>query len=285
MKAIGSMVDYISAHHYSVDWGPFERNNYLQHLYVPEYIDRLNRLTVAAIQTGVNDAARHCKVAWDEWNLFGWVVDGVNDDASYTLGNAIITALILNLFIRNSDTIGMANYSTFVNINGAVSAHGDRLVRRAQFAAFDLLSNNLGDEVLDVRLDAPEIEVPVARAEKLGRPPLGNNLDNPAAAPETSTRVPLLDCTATRGRDGAIYLSLINKSPDADLDTVIRLPGLALGDRTVVMKQIYHDSLDAANTLDAPDTVAIRDAEAPGVCGDELRLRVKKHSINMIVLR
>jgi len=287
MKEVGTMCDYISAHHYSIGWGPFEAGNYLKNLYIPEYLELLNTLTVSAINAGMNDVTGHCKVAWDEWNLFGWVVDGVDDDRSYTLHNTIITALILNRFLRNSDTIGMANYSTFVNINGALSTHDDRVVRRAQYAAFELLANYTGDEVLEAKLASPTMTIPVSGGS--GRPAkgllnsLGVEMTSPGAAKPKFIDVPTLDCLATRASDGTIYLSIINKSPDQTIDASIELAGLGSG-KTAAMKTIWHEDLDAANTLDAPDTIAIRDGDAPQICGDTVTAQFKPHSVNMIII-
>lgn len=284
MKAIGEMVDYISAHHYAIDWGPFEDHDYLHSLYIPEYMDKLNQLTVAAIRTGMNDVDGRVKVAWDEWNMFGWVVPGVNDDSRYTLNNAVVTALVLNRLIRNSDTIGMANYSTFVNINGAVSVHGDTVVRRAQFPVFDLLSNHTGDRVLDVRMDAPMLTVPTLKKSPLGRPPLGLNLMAHAGADVREAQVPVLDCTATLGDDGRVYLSIVNKSPDMDVETEIVLRDLCLTGCSVTAQEIWHEDLNAANTLEAPDTVVIREKKDVQVSDGCLQTVLRRHSVNMIVV-
>ena len=107
------LIDYVSAHHYSVGWGIFDKENYLQCMYISEYMQKLTDVTVAAIRTATNDNKNRIKVAWDEWNMYGWKIDGINDDLNYTLQNAIVTASVLNMFIRNCNTVGMANYSTF----------------------------------------------------------------------------------------------------------------------------------------------------------------------------
>ncbi|MBQ6678775.1 MAG: hypothetical protein IJM76_02015 [Lachnospiraceae bacterium] len=284
MKAIGPMCDYISAHHYSIGWGPFHEGDYLEHLYIPEYLEAMNTLTVSTIYAGLNDVSRRCKVAWDEWNMYGWVFQGVNDDAHYTMENAVITALVLNRFLRNSDTIGMANYSTFVNINGAVSVHGDETVCRAQYPVFELLANNTGDEVLDVKLDVPELKIPYVKGA-LGRNSLGIDLTGPDVLPDHTTCVPALDCLATRGADGTVYLSIVNKSPDEDLEVTVEFPDLPLSGKAAEMKTVFHEDLQAANTLEHPDTVAARDAEAPQIRENSLRTVLRKHSVNLIVLK
>lgn len=285
MKAIGPMVDYISAHHYAVGWGPFEDHNYLQSMYIADYMETLNQLTVSAINTGMNDVTGRCKVAWDEWNMFGWAVPGVNDDERYTLTNAIVTGLILNMFIRNSNTIGMANYSTFVNINGAVKVHGDRVVKRAQYPVFELMANNIGSQVLQVKQKGPQMTIPAMKTKGIGRPPLGLNLMGlgEETAPD-SLQVPVLDCTATMAADGTVYLSIVNKSPEQDVPVEIDLRGMDTTDLSASMKTIYHDNVNAANTLEKPDNVSVAPGNAVDLCNSILHTTIRRHSVNMITI-
>ena len=121
IRYLKKLVNYISAHHYSTCWGICDSENYEECMYIPEYLNKMTDIMRAGIVAGSNDALTEIKIAWDEWNVNGWQFDGVDEDTSYTLQNAILTAAILHTFIRRSDVIGMANYSPFVNISGAVS--------------------------------------------------------------------------------------------------------------------------------------------------------------------
>lgn len=283
MKKIGTLVDYVSAHHYAVGWGPFERDNYRNSLYIPEYMQKLTDLTMAAVYSGMNDTS-DVKVAWDEWNLFGWLVDRVNEDSSYTLHNTIITALILNMFIRNSDKIGMANYSTFVNINGAVSTHENGIVKRAQYYAFELLANHTGSVAYPVYVDCEEFRIPVSESAKIGRPDPGIDLNNMNKAADTKlVDIPKIDCAASGDEDGRIYLSIVNKDPDEDIDVTIALSGLA-GYKVVKSYIIYHECITAANTIEAPDTVVTQENEIPAVDQTGIQMKLKKHSVNLLVV-
>lgn len=286
MKAIGPMCDYISAHTYAIGkgWGPLETDDYTQSLYIPEYMEMLNTLTISAVNAGMNIVTNTCKVAWDEWNMFGWMFPGVNDDTSYTMHNALITSLILNRFINNSDTIGMANYSTFVNINGAVSVNGEKVVKRAQYASFELMTNNIGDEVLESKVSAPTIEVPTAKNTDVGRRPLGVSLSHPDAGGIKTAKVSLLDCLATKSNDGKVYLSVINKDFDNAMDVEIDLSGYDLAGKTVSMKTIYNEDIKACNTLESPDNVVIKDADAPVIENGLIKVTLKKHSVNLITV-
>jgi len=284
-KEIGSLIDYISAHHYSVGWGPFQKDDYLGCLYIPEYMNRLTNLTLSAVNAGLNDVTDHIKVAWDEWNLFGWIFNGVDDDASYTMQDVITTALVLNFFIQNSDKIGMANYSTFVNINGAVSTHDDQMVKRAQFYVFDLIGNHTGSQAVEVYEEGEAMDIKVSQSKKIGRPDLGIDLTKTDDTVEEKwVKVNAVDCAATIDESGMLYLSLINKLPDRDADVVIDLDGWKEFE-VACSAEIYHDDLSACNTLEHPDTVSIREGAQPMVSGNRLEVTLKKHSVNLIQLQ
>lgn len=283
MKKIGSLVDYISAHHYSIGWGPFEKDNYLHSLYIPDYMQKLTDLTMAAVYTGMNDIT-DIKVAWDEWNMYGWLFDGVNEDSTYNLHDTIITALILNMFIRNSDRIGMANYSTFVNINGAVSTHPEGIVKRAQYYAFELLANNTGNVSYSVYVDCDKLTIPASESKKIGREDLGIDLTNTDFGDGTKyVDIAKLDCAASGDESGRIYLSIINKDPEEDIDVTISLPDL---DSYAVIKNysIYHESIMASNTIDEPDNVATQENKLPLVNELGIQMNLKKHSVNLLVV-
>lgn len=79
------------------------------------------------------------------WVPNDWLTEGVEKDSTYTLHNALVTALILNMFIRNSGTIEMANYSTFININGALSVKKNGVLKRSQYSVFELIRKNTGE--------------------------------------------------------------------------------------------------------------------------------------------
>lgn len=280
MKRLGCYVDYLSAHHYSIGWGPFEANNYTQSMYVADYMERLNELTMSAVRSATNDLHTKIKVAWDEWNLFGWLVDGVNDDRTYTLQDAIVTALVLNMFLRNCDTIGIANYSTFVNINGAVSVNGDDVVTRPQYHVFDLLGNHTGKDLYGTEVYCDTFEVEEPYNPKMERPRPGN-LTGAEGNVSRIFSVPELDAVAT-GEENICYLSLVNKSLDHDREVEVALRGGTAEE--VELFTIYHEDVAASNTLQNPDNVRIS-RESACVEQGAVRMVAKKHSVNLLKIK
>ena len=283
LKPLYSMADYISAHVYAVGWGAFKRGDYLENLYVPMYMEKQNNMAKASIVVAQNDDEDRIRVAWDEWNLFGWVVEGVNDDRSYDLHNAIITALILNFFIKNADSIGMANYSTFVNINGALSVTAEGAHCRAQYSVFELLSGNIGDQLVDswVQCGGYDLKVP-ENASKRKAPGTDSLLLHKEK--ENRAHIPFIDAVVTVDGAGNIYLSVINKHMEQDMEVTLDFLGDEAPEGDAVIRTIYADELCACNPRGEEPQVRIQDMGSVPA-GKTMTVKLKKHSINLIQLK
>ena len=259
------MADYVSAHHYACVWGPFKPENYLETMCIADYMEKLNKLVYASILTGVNNTT-NIKIAWDEWNMFGWALKGVDEDASYTLQNALVTALILNMFIRNSDTIGMANYSTFVNITGALSVTEKGVLRRAQFPVFELLRGQTGSILYQADVAGEEFQAEMPQSNKLGREKASIDLlDLNEGCDEKQHKAAYVDATVTGDENGFVYVSMVNKHPEKEQETDLRfyIDGRQL--QAAEGYEIYAEKLDACNTPERPDEVRIKSIPLPEV--------------------
>ena len=283
VKQLWELIDYVSAHHYSVGWGPFDDKNYLQTMGISEYMEKLNTLSYSAVLTGMNNNVKDIKIAWDEWNMFGWLVDGVNNDANYTLQNAVVTASVLNMFICNSNTIGMANYSTFVNINGAISVNGNDVVKRSQYHVFDLIGNNTGSTLYHTDVVGETFTVEMPQSQKLGREPIGVDLlDKNYNKKKNICTVNYLNVAITGNEDGGLYVSVVNKHPDRDLEVEIyfeKRDATLLGEAAYI---IYNDDIKAANSKENPNNVKIEVSDIPIVNDNICYFIAKKHSVNIL---
>lgn len=155
------------------------------------------------------------KIAFDEWNLRGWHHPGVhtleqsadrayylgardlNDrNQDYTMADVIFSACFLNMLLRNSDIIGMANFAPIVNTRGCIFTYDGGVVLRGTYHVFDLFVNYMGDEVLDFWCDDDEKKY---YTDKYGK----------------TENVSLLDCVLTRRKADGIYaFSAVNRDPE-----------------------------------------------------------------------
>ncbi len=289
VRELQHLVDGISVHHYSVDWGCFDLDDYLQLMSISQFVDELIKRVRAVIEGVTGDIEHPMKVSLDEWNMFGWLNPRVDDDRFYTLENAIVTASILNTLIRNCRVVDMANYSTFVNINGALHTTGTGLVRRPQYYVFKLFTHHMGKVLVDSEVVGEQFETEMPIDRRVSR-----NYLNEAAVEkggrrrtgiETGVRRSLnyLDSVATTdaGRR-EIALSLVNKHPEHDLECAVDLAG-GVELRGAELHTLWSAHLDDSNTEDGE---RVRPADPQPVrAGGSVRLCIPRHSVNVLKMR
>lgn len=278
VKRLAPYIDLISAHYYGLGWEDFGdvSEKYEESLYIPYQIDERHKLTLASIITGQNGVKNEIKVAWDEWNMFGWNFSTVNQDETYSLHDAIITALILNWLVRNCDTVKMAMYSTFVNITGALHVTKEGCLKRTPYYVFQMLANHTGSQLIRADVDC-DSRITVHDVRRL---PFGINIDkkNHVVTDKVIDQdIPAIDAVATAG-DGAVYLSVVNQSLTEDCLLTLDIPGLS--GKAVEKLELYSDSIRDANTADQPERVT----PASSILDGGQPVPIRKHSVNVIVI-
>ena len=229
---------------------------------------------------------KRIKIAFDEWNLRGWhhpnMIDVWNREdkrhedkefyeqkviaardcndinATYTMADAVFSAVFLNACLRNCDIVGMACFSPVVNTRGAICTHKDGIVLRPQYFVFELYANLLKDTVLQQwQQDVPTLS--------------GTDFDKPVT-------VDAVDLVVTCG-DGGYAIAAVNKDP-ATAQTV----ELAMLDDAVTEVRIHTvngPSPDSCNDIDRTD-VGITVSEWMPFDGS---VTLAPHSVNVIELR
>ncbi len=276
------LADHIAIHHYSIGYGVFDDRDYAQCMYIPEYLGKLTAACRASIVAGTNDALSEIKVAWDEWNTYGWNQKGEADEATYTLSNAILTALILQSFVKHSDVVEIASYSPFVNKCGAVRCTEEGVLRRAQFYVFreffEAFSKCDGYVESYMQCEAVPVSEVIDFSNRLPEPKF--SLDEMPLRRIVET--PYVDAAAALDEERkTLVISVINKHPEEDCEIGVRLFGADVDWGAGKAVEIYADEMDAANSFREPEKV--RSREADGVIGDGV-IRVRKHSVTVCYL-
>lgn len=186
LRDAGAYLDWVSIHEYW-DFSP-DGLTYIDYDTamlrsgedISSMIDRVRaHLTAFGLQKRV-------KIAFDEWNLRGWYHPNVMDiwyregkrhedeefyknsvigernkndlNSTYTMADALFSASFLNICLRNCDIVKMACFSPIVNTRGAIFTYEDGIVLRPQYFIFELYSNLLKENVLDIwTKDTPQI--------------------------------------------------------------------------------------------------------------------------------
>ncbi len=282
------MINAISIHHYSVDWGCFDLNDYYQLMSISEFVNEMVKSLRGAIEGVTGDIYHPIKIALDEWNMFGWANERVNDNHFYTLENGIITASILNTLIRNCNIVDMANYSVFVNINGAIQTSAQGLVLRPQYYVFKLYTHHMGDVLIDSEVisETFETNMPIDRrvlkdyfneaaVEKGGR--LRSGIER-----QVKRDVKYLDSVSTIDeKKREISVSLINKSLEDDIDCTIEMShGISI--KKAQMHSIWSSGIKDYNSEET-ESIGIENSELTKT-DKKVNVSIPRHSINVLKL-
>jgi alpha-L-arabinofuranosidase len=278
LRQAGHLLDWISIHGY---WDHlWQANNLSSYETCMTYTMEIEReiLSVKHI-LGAFGYLGKIRIAFDEWNLRGWHhphVDSATEDyltprekndinSSYTMADAVFSAVFLNQCLRHCDVVGMANFAPTVNTRGAIFAHKGGIVLRPTYYVFDLFANKMGDQVIDSWLESNAFFEAPNREGK-------------------SVAVPMLDVVATRHSGSErISISIVNRSPDETVPLSLRIDRFGAMDQAVLYT-LNGPSKDSYNDTDRPDAVKVTEEEI--VVGGDYRisLTIEPHSVNVLTI-
>ena len=178
----------------------------------------------------------------DEWNNRHSVFDGEkfnftrkDDRRQFDVPG---TAGMLNVYLRNSPFVGMANYIFPVNGHGLLkTVGGEDAYRSVNYHVFDLYRRFMEGNALSVAVEGPGMT-----GVRLGDLRVDGEHD---ADPESLLDLCFIDCSAVAGPDGSICVSLANRSYDKAQKVKVNVPeGYSVGEAWGLMS----DDVKAANT-------------------------------------
>ncbi|MEO6136661.1 MAG: alpha-L-arabinofuranosidase C-terminal domain-containing protein, partial [Ginsengibacter sp.] len=180
------------------------------------------------------------RLSIDEWNNRHSVFE--NGDFKFTRqdlrrqSDVAIVAQVLNVFIRQSPNVGMANYIFPVNAHGLIRTVGDTDAYEASiYYVFEQYRNWMTGKKLDAKVTGPGI---IASD-------LEFNLDGDAKEISLGDKaLPFIDAAAVMNADGTLNISVINRSPDQSQKVNLKLP-----ENYIVRKQwmLTNADLNSAN--------------------------------------
>ena len=239
----GGWLDYISVHNYLHGGFAGPRRSY------EEVAAHLNTIeSELKITSGLVEAVRQYRpkerplsIAFDEWNQLGWCIgaidlglqeqhaDSNDDNSAYDIVDALYSASMLNLFIRMSEYVTMANFSPTVNARGFLRVESRGVLKRPSWHVFKLFRLNHGNRTVNSYVECDSFA---------GRP--------------------VLDVAASLDeRDGGLTVSVVNWSRDREIAARLQIRSGAgsyseAGEHVIRVK----DGLRSYNDWDHPDDVS-----------------------------
>jgi alpha-N-arabinofuranosidase len=246
-------VEYISLHKY---FGNSSRNtlNYFGKIEeTGRYIQAIGGVIdyVKAKKRAKNDVY----ICFDEWNVWyhnrdedsrrwrtwDWPEAPALLEEDYNLEDALFVGGLLNEFIRRSDRVRIACIAQLVNVIAPIrTLAGGPAWRTSIYYPYQFASLYGRGTALDVAVDAPTYDCEVAQD------------------------VSYLDVAAVDNKDGMVTVFALNRHLDEAMELDLRLLGYS-EPQLVSHLTMSGPDLRAANTHDATDRVAPRDASGLGV--------------------
>lgn len=213
LETNGKLIDFLTLHFYM---NAKLKENKVQEpaytLFAPlktEMQLRFNATMIKKINQELGRINNPIRLSIDEWNCRHSVYDNGkyyftrNDDRR--LFDVITTAGMLNVFIRQSSTIGMANYIFPVNGHGLVrTVNGEDAYKSTIYHVFDLYGKYMFGEKMNVDINGVNVNLPVQKLSVDG------SFDDKLLPKEIEA--PYIDGVAVRTEDDMINLALINRS-------------------------------------------------------------------------
>lgn len=180
-----------------------------------------------------NDPEKKVGFYVDEWGTWFDVEKGENPGFLYqqnSLRDAIVAALNFNIFHKHADRVHMTNIAQMVNVLQAmILTEKDKMLLTPTYHAFKMYVPFQDATSLPLELkDVPQYT--------LGK-----------------ASIPAVSATAARGKDGKIYVALVNANPNKAETISVNLAGVKVtGAKGQVLTA---KAMDTHNTFAAPNTI------------------------------
>mgnify|MGYP001168856618 CR=1 FL=1 len=261
LDSCGKFVDFLTQHYYVTSR---VKDGEIQHplstLFAPAKMEAHLAQLGAQLETMNKQLGRTdhpIRLSVDEWNNRHSINDAdgkykfTRQSARRQFDVAVVGGM-LNAFIRQSPHVGMANYIFPVNAHGLIRTVGnDDAYQTPIYHVFKQYREQMIGSKLDVAVDGPSIATDTIK-------PTIDGDSREASIPVAS--LPYVDAAAVHNPDGNIYVSLVNRSPDAARRVDLTVPAGYTGESIWI---VSHADINARNTTEnrtavEPSTRAIK---------------------------
>jgi alpha-N-arabinofuranosidase len=263
-------VDYVSLHSYYSG----EPLGFAETMAAAEHVGERTRQAWSVIEDVYGSESALPLIAWDEWNFAGWAeydhIEENDRNEVYDLKNALFTASVLNGFIRHCNMVGMANYSPFVNVRGAVHVDGDTILLRPQYHVFDVYANHAVGTALETTVKSGSFTGDLKLA--LGQ----------SKMPDSVTCAYLDTAATINETKGSLFLAVSNRHEREEMECDIDLGDFRVAERATTYRLNSENPTDS-NTAAQPDKVRLEKDTCP-VRNGKISCRLPAHSLTAFVL-
>jgi alpha-N-arabinofuranosidase len=213
MASVGGRMNGLSLHYYTVPTGNWGNKGSATHFGEDLWMATMRRalemetlVTRHAAIMDKPDPRRRIALMVDEWGVWHNVEPGTNPGFLYqqnSLCDALVAGLTLNIFNNHCDRVKMANIAQTVNVLQAmILTDGPKMVLTPTYYVYYLYTVHHDATLLPTELTSPDYTF---EADKL----------------------PAMNVSASRDREGKIHVSLCNIDPHNPVNLKAQVQGLA----------------------------------------------------------
>ena len=160
---LASLVDLHSLHIYTGS------SDYWTNVLTPHQAERAIRYTSAALSEAAYNQrlAAAPRIAYDEWNVWYRTADGTLEER-YDWSDALAVATYLNIFVRHSDWVAMANLAQLVNAIAPVVTSPATAATQPIYYPFLFHSRAALELAVDAWAEGPLVEAPAGGEDRWG---------------------------------------------------------------------------------------------------------------------
>ena len=208
------------------------------------------------------DPRKQVALLVDEWGVWTDVEPGTNPGFLYqqnTLRDALAAGTTLNIFNNHCDRVRGANLAQTVNVLQAlVLTDKEKMLLTPTYHVFDLYQVHQDAEYLPLRFTSPDYAF-------------------------GGEKIPALNASASRDKNGAVHISLVNLDPTHTLTLATALPGVRF--RTVTGRILTSARVGDYNTFDQPNAVTLAAFTGAQQRGEGLAVALPPKSVVMLELK
>lgn len=178
------------------------------------------------------DPGRDIALLVDEWGTWHRTEPGTNPRFLYqqnTLHDAIVAGLSLNIFNNHCHRVKMANIAQTVNVLQAmILTEGEKMLLTPTYHVFEMYTVHHDATLLPIELNCADYV-------------FGED------------KIPSLNVSASKGRDGKIHITICNLDPENPAKLECELKGTKA--KKVTARVLTDENINAHNTFEKPDAV------------------------------
>jgi len=261
----------LSLHNYTLPYGwdnpkgkgsatKFGEDEYFAQMKKTMYMDELVTKHTAIMDK--YDPGKKVSFCVDEWGAWYDVEPGTNPGFLYqqnTLRDAILAAATINIFHKHSDRVRLANIAQMVNVlQSIILTKDDKILLTPTYHIYDMYK---------VHQDAANLPVEIL---------------SPNYTFGTES-VPALSVSASKDKQGAIHVSIVNMDPKNDIETSCNLIG-AIG-KTVTGQILTANDVAAYNTFEKPNNVVLAAFTSAKLDKGVLKLKAPAKSVITVEIK